>query len=191
MPALVAAIGDDPDLDRWTRIPFPYEAKHAREFLASTEESTFAFLDRASGELLGGVGAAAGRGYRRDRLLGQAGARGRGVATLALELIARFAFAELGAARVQLRTEPDNVASQRVAEKAGFTREGVLRSLLEFKGRRRDAVMFSLLPEDLYAARLQTRTRGGAGRWPPSAATVTRKGAPVLHGMCRFRVKPK
>ena len=85
------------------------------------------------------------------------------MATLALELIARFAFTELGAARVQLRTEPDNVASQRVAEKAGFTREGVLRSLLEFKGRRRDAVMFSLLP-----GRTSRRACAeGAGRWPP------------------------
>ena len=64
-------------------------------------------------------------------------------------LVARFAFDELGAGRVQLTTELDNRGSQRVAEKAGFTREGVLRSYLDFKGRRRDAVMFSLLAEDL------------------------------------------
>lgn len=63
--------------------------------------------------------------------------------------MARFAFAELDAARVQLTTAPDNVGSQRVAEKAGFTREGTLRSSMEFKGRRRDAVMFSLLPDEL------------------------------------------
>ena len=79
----------------------------------------------------------------------KAGARGRGVATRALALLARWAFDELGAARVELRAEPDNVGSQRVAEKAGFTREGVLRSVLDFKGRRRDAVMFSLLPGDI------------------------------------------
>jgi RimJ/RimL family protein N-acetyltransferase len=149
-PAVAAAIGTDPDLDRWTRIPFPYSEAHAREFLASTEESAFAILERATGELLGGIGVRASEpaiveiGYWV-----KAAARGRGIATRALVLIARFAFAELDAARVQLRTEPDNVASQRVAEKAGFTREGVLRSLMEFKGRRRDAVMFSLLPEEL------------------------------------------
>jgi RimJ/RimL family protein N-acetyltransferase len=50
---------------------------------------------------------------------------------------------------VQLVTEPENVASQQVAEKAGFTREATLRSYIELKGRRRDAVMFSLLPDDL------------------------------------------
>jgi [ribosomal protein S5]-alanine N-acetyltransferase len=36
----------------------------------------------------------------------------------------------------------------RVAEKAGFTREGVLRSYMEFNGRRRDGVMYSLLRQD-------------------------------------------
>jgi RimJ/RimL family protein N-acetyltransferase len=149
-PALAAAIGEDPELDRWTSIPFPYSEDRAREFLATTEESAFAILDRTSGELLGGAGA---RTYSAAIVeIGywvKAEARGRGVATRALALLARFAFDELGAARVQLRTEPDNVASQRVAEKAGFTREGILRSVLELKGRRRDAVMFSLLPEDL------------------------------------------
>jgi RimJ/RimL family protein N-acetyltransferase len=149
-PALVSAIGDDPDLDRWTRIPFPYTEDHAREFIASTEEAAFAIVDRASGELLGGIGARIHEmaiveiGYWV-----KADARGRGLATRALTLIARFAFDELAALRVQLTTEPDNLGSQRVAEKAGFIREGTLRSFLDYKGRRRDAVMFSLLPKDL------------------------------------------
>jgi RimJ/RimL family protein N-acetyltransferase len=46
-------------------------------------------------------------------------------------------------------TAPDNEASQRVAEKAGFTREGLLRRYVEIKGKRRDAVVFSLLPDEL------------------------------------------
>jgi RimJ/RimL family protein N-acetyltransferase len=148
--ALASAIGSDPDLDRWTRIPFPYTEDDAREFIASTEESAFAILDRSSGELLGGIGARTFDMAIVD--IGywvKADARGRGVATRALVLVARFAFDELGAGRVQLTTELDNLASQRVAEKAGFSREGVLRSYLDFKGRRRDAVMFSLLAEDM------------------------------------------
>jgi RimJ/RimL family protein N-acetyltransferase len=76
-------------------------------------------------------------------------ARGRGVATSALRLLARWAIEELGAERVQLLAEPENVASQRVAEKAGFRREGLLRSYFLLKGRRRDAIMFGLLPGDL------------------------------------------
>jgi RimJ/RimL family protein N-acetyltransferase len=147
--ALVAAIGSDPDLDRWTQIPFPYTEEHARAFISTTEELAFAILDRGSGELLGGIGA-------RDLDPGivevgywvKAGARRRGVATRALVLVTRFAFDRLRAGRVQLKAESGNLGSQRVAEKAGFAREGVLRSYLEFKGRRRDAVMFSLLPGD-------------------------------------------
>ncbi|HSK16568.1 MAG TPA: GNAT family protein [Gaiellaceae bacterium] len=149
-PALAAAIGDDPDLDRWTSIPFPYTEELAREFIATTEESAFAVLDRASGELLGGIGVRTrGAGKVEVGYWVKAGTRGRGVASRALTLVARHALADLGAARVQLTAEPENVASHRVAEKAGFTREGTLRSYLEIKGRRRDAVMFSLLPGDL------------------------------------------
>jgi len=76
-------------------------------------------------------------------------ARGRGIATRAVRLLARWAFVDLGIERLQLTCGPDNEASQRVAERAGFTREGVLRSHLPFKGGRRDTVVFSLLPGEL------------------------------------------
>ena len=76
-------------------------------------------------------------------------ARGRGIATRAVRLLARWAFADLGIERLQLTCGPDNAASQRVAERAGFTREGVLRSQIAFKGGRRDTVVFSLLPGEL------------------------------------------
>jgi RimJ/RimL family protein N-acetyltransferase len=74
--------------------------------------------------------------------------RGRGIATRAIRLLARWAFDDLAIARLQITCGPDNLASQRVAERAGFTREGVLRSHYPFKGGRRDTVVFSLLPGD-------------------------------------------
>jgi len=77
-------------------------------------------------------------------------ARGRGITTLALRRLSRYALDELGLARLELITDPDNLASQRVAEKVGFQREGVLRSHLPHPdGRRRDSVMFSLLPGEI------------------------------------------
>jgi len=76
-------------------------------------------------------------------------ARGRGAATRAVALLAPWALRELGLARVALHTTPDNEPSQRVAERAGFTREGVLRSYEERDGRRLDVLLFSLLPADL------------------------------------------
>ena len=148
--ALAEAHQNDPEIDRWTRIPSPYTEADALEFLTTTEERAFAIFDGPTGELLGGIGARVhDEGVVEIGYWVRASTRGRGVATRALRLVASWAFEELGAGRLQLVTEPANRASQRVAEKAGFTREGTLRSLLEFKGRRRDAVMYSLLPEDL------------------------------------------
>lgn len=76
-------------------------------------------------------------------------ARGRGAATRTLRLLARWAFDHLALARLELTCAPDNTASQRVAERCGFVREGVLRSHMCFQGERRDSVMFSLLPGEL------------------------------------------
>ena len=55
----------------------------------------------------------------------------------------------LRVARLELICGPDNLASQRVAERCGFTREGVLRSHVPFKGARRDSVVIRLLPGEL------------------------------------------
>ena len=77
-------------------------------------------------------------------------ARGRGICTRALRLLSGWALGELALQRLDLITDPDNVASQRVAEKVGFRREGVLRSHLRHPdGRIRDSVMFFLLRGEL------------------------------------------
>jgi RimJ/RimL family protein N-acetyltransferase len=71
-------------------------------------------------------------------------ARGRGVATRSVRLLARWAFEDLGIARLELTCGPDNVASQRVAERCGFTREALLRSHMPFKGGLRDTIVYVL-----------------------------------------------
>jgi RimJ/RimL family protein N-acetyltransferase len=76
-------------------------------------------------------------------------ARGRGVASSAVRLLAQWGFTELGLARLELTCGPDNEASQRVAARCGFVREGVMRSHMSFKGGRRDTVIFGLLPGEL------------------------------------------
>jgi len=76
--------------------------------------------------------------------------RGRGYMTRAAQLLALWAFAETGIARLVAGTLPTNLASQRVLEKAGFRREAYLRSRLPAEdGRRNDEVQFVLFPEDL------------------------------------------
>ena len=73
-------------------------------------------------------------------------ARGRGVATDALRALTDWAFATLGLGRVQVFVAPENVAARRLAESAGFEREGVLRSYWEIGGKRVDAVILARIP---------------------------------------------
>jgi RimJ/RimL family protein N-acetyltransferase len=71
-------------------------------------------------------------------------ARGRGLATRAVRAVAREAFAS-GLWRIEANVRIGNDASERVLERAGFSREGVKRRLLRHGGERVDATCFSLL----------------------------------------------
>jgi RimJ/RimL family protein N-acetyltransferase len=148
----------DPEISRWIPfVPRPYTRADAETYLRECIESgperyPFAVVDPETGELLGSID----MGLNSHSYRGHIGywvakpVRGRGVCTHALRLLARWALEELHLQRLELITDPDNRASQRVAEKVGFRREGVLRAyLLHPDGRRRDSVMFSLLPGEL------------------------------------------
>ncbi|MFD8595058.1 GNAT family N-acetyltransferase [Kitasatospora sp. NPDC059646] len=75
-------------------------------------------------------------------------ARGRGTGTLAQRLLADYLFAHTRTDRLQAWTDHTNLAEQRALEKAGFTREGVLRSAQWRDGRWHDQVIYSLLRTD-------------------------------------------
>lgn len=72
-------------------------------------------------------------------------ARGRGAATTIARTLAEHAFS-VGVERVAAYVNVGNRASERVLERAGFTREGVIRSMPKPDGRRVDKMLFSLLP---------------------------------------------
>ena len=74
---------------------------------------------------------------------------GRGFATAAALLCARFSFEDLRLQRVEIVAAVDNGASRRVAEKIGAKREGILRRRLLLHGKAHDAVSYSLVREDL------------------------------------------
>lgn len=73
--------------------------------------------------------------------------RGHGVASSALALVADWAF-DKGIERLYLLVHTDNDASNGLAERMGFSREGVLRAYEPIKGDRPDLVSWSLLPSD-------------------------------------------
>lgn len=109
-------------------------------------------LDRTAGRIVGSIGlfhadwevgsVEIGYGVRGDE-------RGKGYASEALGAVARWALTEGGIQRAWLTANTDNVASVRVAEKAGFRREGTLRRAgLEDDGLH-DLAVFSLLDDEV------------------------------------------
>ena len=154
---LVACLDGDEEITRWLdQIPQPYGVENALAYIRGTTgtggETRFAVTETGGGRVLGSIGAT----WNESRDVAEIGywlradARGRGATTAAVRLIAAWALAA-GAARVQLRAAVGNDASRRVAEKAGFRLEGVLRSSYwnPRLGRRVDWAMYSLLPGEL------------------------------------------
>jgi RimJ/RimL family protein N-acetyltransferase len=78
--------------------------------------------------------------------------RGRGVAADALRLAGGWLVGECGLARVQLVTDPGNLAMMAAARRAGFVAEGVLRGYLRERGQRVDVTMLSLVAGDPVAS---------------------------------------
>jgi RimJ/RimL family protein N-acetyltransferase len=75
-------------------------------------------------------------------------ARRRGIATAALRLVSGWALETLELRRLQVTVDPRNTPALRVAERAGYRREGVLRAYREEGGRRMDAVLLSRIAGD-------------------------------------------
>jgi RimJ/RimL family protein N-acetyltransferase len=148
----------DPITQQWLDLlPRPYELEDARWFIdralsdwQTGHAAVFAIADARDDALLGAAAIQAGR-PRRPFVGYWVGpwARGQGVASRAVALISPWAIRTLDAARLELFVEVGNAASERVAEKAGFRREGILRAYDDGRDGPIDLVMFSLLPRDL------------------------------------------
>jgi [ribosomal protein S5]-alanine N-acetyltransferase len=152
--------GLDHEIVRWTGVPPGRSISRRLDWVAYTRQAARAgegvFLvvtDASTEELLGAIDLRFPD--RSDPKIGELGyllaapARGRGVMARAVRLLAAWGFSEAGLARVQAMTHPDNEASARVLSRAGFTREGVLRSFRAEPAGREDRVMWSLLPGEL------------------------------------------
>ncbi|MEV5914499.1 GNAT family N-acetyltransferase [Streptomyces chartreusis] len=148
----------DPDIQRWTTIPSPYLREHARSF---TEELVPEGWQNGSmltwglflpeGEDLVGMLGLTMRSMSEAEVgfWGTKEHRGNGYVTEAVLAAARWAFVQLSIDRVEWRAEVGNRPSRAVAERAGFTLEGTLRSAIVQQGVRRDCWVGSLLPSDL------------------------------------------
>ena len=136
-----------------------YSIEESREFIGSRELTSqggewysFGIFEKVGDRFLGGIGINFINRVHQMANLGywvRTSAAGRGVATVATRLAAKFGFEQLGLQRIEIVAAVDNIPSQRVAEKAGARREGVLRKRLLIRGESLDAVVYSLVPEDL------------------------------------------
>lgn len=86
-------------------------------------------------------------------------ARNRGYCTEAVMMMVDYLFLSQNITRIQAETHTENSASQRVLEKAGFTREGTKRQASFVRGQWQDDVLFSILREEWKAPKLLTRSR--------------------------------
>jgi len=156
VPGLEAVL-DDPDVQRFTRVPVPAPPGFAEAWVERYEQGrrdgsrdAFAVVDDA-GAFLGAAFAVdvdrEGRTVELGYLVAPA-ARGRGVAAEALRLLTDWAFAELDVLRIELRISPGNEPSRRVAARCGYVREGLLRSMPFKQGLREDVEIWSRLPSD-------------------------------------------
>ncbi|MFA7761137.1 GNAT family N-acetyltransferase [Streptomyces sp. NRRL S-448] len=159
--AEVYAAAQDADIQRWTVVPSPYERADAHAFVNEIVPNgwrdgpamSFAVRLGAEGPLVAAVGVhVRGTGDFASHEIGYWAVkehRGRGYMTEAVLAVARWAFTELGATRLEWRAEVGNAGSRAVAEKAGFRVEGVLRAGIEQRGTSRDCWVGALLPSDL------------------------------------------
>lgn len=155
IPAIVDAC-QDREIGRWTSVPYEYGESDARNFMLARYDAIlngtaapFAIVSADdTDQLLGSVSLLRlvwrhARGEVGYWLAGSA--RGAGHATRAAQAVCRWGFETLGLERIDLHAAVGNAASQRVAERCGFTREAVLRSYLRGKEGREDIVVFGLL----------------------------------------------
>lgn len=157
--AVAAACSDDL-VQRWLPLPRPYGIPAALDWctVASHElRRSGGCLDRAAvltadGRLAGCVGLKRTDWASRVTEIGYwsaADMRGQGYLTEAVTALSRWVLTEQGFERVELLAATGNLASQRVAERAGFHREGVMRNAGYTHDGRVDLVLYSLIDGDL------------------------------------------
>ncbi|HEU5356402.1 MAG TPA: GNAT family protein [Actinocrinis sp.] len=156
----IAAMFADDLSKRWLSAPQPYTFEEGHRWCTNVANMLramgdgihWAITDAHSGRYLGGIGVKGTDWLGRSTEVGYAmapWARGRGYCTEALRAAAEWFLREHAFNRVELFAATGNIASQRVAEKAGFVREGVARNSGFTHDGQQDMVMFSLIPADL------------------------------------------
>lgn len=148
-----------PEVSRWMAWCHEgYRIEETTAFIMSRAEAWkndtdygFGIFEVGTGRFLGGTGLNFINRVHNCANLGywvRSSCAGRGIASSAARLAARYGLEHLGFQRIEILAAVGNIPSQRAAEKAGALREAVLRKRLFVKGEPQDAVLYSLVAED-------------------------------------------
>lgn len=151
-PAIAAACSDA-QVRRWLPVPNPYSEADGLEYVRGCRarwergpDAPFAIVDVDSDRVLGSIDRHGPDGHRASIGYWLAPhARGRGIATRAVTLLTGWTFVASETVRLEIRVAAGNGASAAVAERAGFRREGTLRSWELLHGVPTDYVFFSMV----------------------------------------------
>jgi RimJ/RimL family protein N-acetyltransferase len=155
VPDLGWMLDGDADTAQFTRIPSNPDAGFLSSWLGRYERSWetgdaagFAVREAGTGNAIGFAGFVQLDLEKQEGEIGYViapAARGRGAGGRAVELLTRWGFSDLELQRLELRIDPANAASARIAERAGYRLEGTLRNLYFKEGRRSDVGVWSRL----------------------------------------------
>jgi len=120
--------------------------------------------------------------------------RGKGYCTEATQLMVDYLFLSKNIERIQAQTDVRNVGSQKVLEKAGFRKEGIIRKVFFLRGQLRDACLYRILREEWKEPSARTRTIwfcgiGGLQCTSPLFQKLLRRTLPLCehqHKVCRI-----
>jgi RimJ/RimL family protein N-acetyltransferase len=150
---MVREMSADPYVPQIGTLPLNASAQEARAYidrqrgrLAEGRGFSFAIAEAGTDRGVGQIGlwlAALGEGRATAGYSVMPSARGRGLAAAALTALTSFGWTIPDLHRVELYIEPWNAGSVSTAERAGFEREGLLRSHQEIGGRRRDMLLYA------------------------------------------------
>ncbi|BBA97675.1 putative acetyltransferase [Actinacidiphila reveromycinica] len=152
----------DPEISRWTSVPWPYPRERADDFINVVcadgwrDDSMYNFgvFTRDEGVLVSSMGLVRLQHLAAPQRMAELGywtakhMRGKGYTVEAARAVCSWAFDTLGVERLEWFAEAGNEASRAVALKLGFAMEGTVRAMVVHAGTRRDAWSGSLLPSD-------------------------------------------
>jgi RimJ/RimL family protein N-acetyltransferase len=154
----VLAVMQDPDIRLWNGFEGEFSLEDVGVWLtrrmnwSAGDHASWAVDQAADGELVGSVPlhhVDAGQGDAEIGYWTVPAARGRGVASAVVDAVCRWAFETLPVDRIELCHAVENEASGRVAQKAGFRREGRLRKSFRYgDGVKHDELLWARLAED-------------------------------------------